>query len=497
MKRSLHFLLILFLSASLLAHWTPETVPDPRSRDNSHVSDPKTLLSPAEIVSLNTVLGKIESETGAQYAIVLLDSLGPDHEIQGFGVELFELWGLGQKNQNNGLLLLLVMDSRDWRFFTGYGLEPVLTDALLRQLGERLLVPHFREQRYGQGLQEISERIRVILGSEDPQGAARYNLAHESWWDGWIFSLWGIWALAFLIGLRFLFKSPKPQKTDKDPVYSVQGLGEQHSLVSPGKGMKISAWQGDRITRFVVLHVFSAAVPISAMQYGDFLSDPIFNSLTGFYLWLALVLIVTQLKRERLIPLLGSDKISRYFTLLRTNSALGFKAFFFPIPFLFVYLFHRHRLTGMKKGAFPCPACGKESPAADAAAELDQLGEKKLFEKKIGSVDHRLYVCSCSHMLEIPFPGRSASRHQPCKACGTRAVRQSGDKTITAASYSSSGTGQKEFTCRFCQNKSYSSYTIPMKTRSSSSSSSSGGGSSGGGSWGGGSTGGGGAGGKW
>jgi uncharacterized protein len=212
-----------------------------------------------------------------------------------------------------------------------------------------------------------------------------------------------------------------------------------------------------------------------------------------------ILLLFIWVKKKGHIAHQATDKTERFFLSEKANRSLWVKALFFPLPFLFIYLIHRLSLRGMKKGPFSCYVCKAEAAAASKETVATVLGPSKAFENSIGSSDHRVYQCPAGHILEIPFPGRKAGKYSVCGSCGTRAVHQTADRTLTAATYSSTGTGQKEFTCRFCQALTQKSYTIPVKTRESSGGSGSSGGSSSSGSssWGGGSTGGGGAGGKW
>ena len=149
------FLLLFLVARSLTAQWEPQTVINQRSIDNSYVSDADGNLDAAEIEQLNQILRQTEAETGVQFAIVVLNEISEKWEIMGFGVELFNTWGIGQKDKDNGLLLLIVKNKHDWRFFSGYGVEGTLPDALLNRLGETYIVPAFRAENYGKGLIDV------------------------------------------------------------------------------------------------------------------------------------------------------------------------------------------------------------------------------------------------------------------------------------------------------------------------------------------------------
>ncbi|MDJ0645719.1 MAG: TPM domain-containing protein, partial [Flavobacteriaceae bacterium] len=106
-----------------------------------------------------------EQKTTAQIAIVMLPSIGTEVP-KNFAVKLFEKWGIGQADTDNGLLILTVMDQRRTEFEVGYGLEPILTDIVCHRIGTDEIVPHFKKGEFGQGMLAALERVRQFL--EDP-----------------------------------------------------------------------------------------------------------------------------------------------------------------------------------------------------------------------------------------------------------------------------------------------------------------------------------------
>ena len=149
--------------------YTVQTVPDPKSLGGGYVSDPDGFLPPPDITALNNLIKVVEDSTSAQIAIVLLRSIGKEDPKE-FATKLFEYWGIGYADTDNGLLILSVMDQRRTEFETGYGMEAVLTDAECYRIGMQELVPHFRAGQYSQGLLAVVKRIKTIL--ENPAAAA-------------------------------------------------------------------------------------------------------------------------------------------------------------------------------------------------------------------------------------------------------------------------------------------------------------------------------------
>jgi uncharacterized protein len=107
------------------------------------VVDDAHVLSPATQVDLTAKLAALETATTRQLVVVTLPSLG-GYDIQDYGYQLLRFWGIGQKASNNGALLIVVPSEHKVRIEVGYGLEPVLTDALSSIILQRSVLPKFR-----------------------------------------------------------------------------------------------------------------------------------------------------------------------------------------------------------------------------------------------------------------------------------------------------------------------------------------------------------------
>ena len=102
----------LLISISLSAQaYDVKSVTNPRLANGGFIYDPSKFLSEIELSQLNLSLADLEKATTAEFAIVILPSIGQSVPKE-FAVELFNSWGIGKKNKDNGLLLLLVIDQR-------------------------------------------------------------------------------------------------------------------------------------------------------------------------------------------------------------------------------------------------------------------------------------------------------------------------------------------------------------------------------------------------
>jgi len=150
--------------------YTVTEVPNPKNgKASGYISDPNDYITTDEELELNRLIWHIEKTTTAQVAIVILPSIGSEVP-KDFAVKLFKKWGIGQADTDNGLLILTIMDQRRTELETGYGLEPILTDAICYRIGKQEIVPHFKKGNYGKGLIAAVERVKLFL--EEPEAAA-------------------------------------------------------------------------------------------------------------------------------------------------------------------------------------------------------------------------------------------------------------------------------------------------------------------------------------
>ncbi len=117
------------------------------------VNDFANLFSQDFKTSLEQDLQNFEKETGAEIALVTIQNLGAE-PIEDFAVKLFEEWGIGKRDENNGVLLLIAKDEREVRIEVGYGLEPYITDGRAGRIMREKITPNFRNGAYDEGIKE-------------------------------------------------------------------------------------------------------------------------------------------------------------------------------------------------------------------------------------------------------------------------------------------------------------------------------------------------------
>jgi uncharacterized protein len=131
------------------------------------VVDQAGIIPPAEESALDAKLAALEAATTDQFVVVTLKSLeGTD--IADYGYQLGRHWGIGQKDKNNGVLLIVAPNERSVRIEVGYGLEGDLTDAVSRLIIENAILPKFRSGDMAAGIAAGADDVIKVLSGDAP-----------------------------------------------------------------------------------------------------------------------------------------------------------------------------------------------------------------------------------------------------------------------------------------------------------------------------------------
>ena len=139
------FALVLALCLATAAH--AQTFPKLTGR----VVDEANLLTAEQRAALSSRLEQFETQTGRQIVVATIASL-QDYPIEDYGYQLGRSWGIGQKKENDGALVIVAPAERKMRIEVGYGLEPYLTDALSSVIIREQMRPRFKAGDYYGGI---------------------------------------------------------------------------------------------------------------------------------------------------------------------------------------------------------------------------------------------------------------------------------------------------------------------------------------------------------
>lgn len=154
----------IFLTLILLVNILHANIKEYFPKLEGRVIDKAELLSNTTKNNLNTILYKHEQESSNQIVVVTLNSLN-GYDISDFTYQLGRYWEIGQKDKNNGVILLISIEERKIRIDVGYGLEGSLTDKIAHEIIEYKLKPKFKINDFDSGvLEATNEIIKVIKG---------------------------------------------------------------------------------------------------------------------------------------------------------------------------------------------------------------------------------------------------------------------------------------------------------------------------------------------
>ena len=125
--------------------------------------------------AVESKLADLEAKSGIQLVVATVTSL-EGQEIEPYANELFRSWKLGEKEKNNGVLLLVAPNEHRVRIEVGYGLEGTLTDALSKVIITNAMTPHFKSGDFGGGIARGVDDIITVLSTDAAEWQQRPSL---------------------------------------------------------------------------------------------------------------------------------------------------------------------------------------------------------------------------------------------------------------------------------------------------------------------------------
>lgn len=184
----------LLVSVFVGAPWAVSAYTSPGAA-NGYVNDFADVLTSDQEAQLTVELQQYKERTTNEIGIATVQTTG-DESIEQYAVQLFQEWGIGKKEKDNGVLLLLAIQDRKLRIEVGYGLEGILTDAKSAKIISGA-TPLLKRQDYGGAVQQMTDQLIGTLDGggvpdalEEPQGSRNGEAVVK-----WIF----IGVIAFMV----------------------------------------------------------------------------------------------------------------------------------------------------------------------------------------------------------------------------------------------------------------------------------------------------------
>src|SRR5262245_22978148 len=210
--------------------------------------DAANLLDPADKQALIAELKALEDKSSDQVVVVTLPSL-QGYAIEDYGYRLGRHWGIGTKQLNNGLLLIVAPKERKVRIEVGRGLEPILTDALSRIIIENAILPRFRAGDFVGGIKAGVRDITLTLTGDaaELEQRAKARRIQEPTTDWMMVIFWMVIISWFIWVMGRSAQAPSPQSRYSGSAQTPSSRGRYGGPViipGPGWGGSQGGWGG-------------------------------------------------------------------------------------------------------------------------------------------------------------------------------------------------------------------------------------------------------------
>jgi uncharacterized protein len=136
-----------------------------------YANDFAGVMSPRAEQIINGIGREVKAKTGAEIAVAVVQSTG-GADIEQYSIDLFMAWGIGEKDKDNGVLLLVAFSDKQLWIKTGYGVEGAIPDAEAHRIYRDILRPGFRSGDYDGALVAATRQLAELILAESGQTLA-------------------------------------------------------------------------------------------------------------------------------------------------------------------------------------------------------------------------------------------------------------------------------------------------------------------------------------
>jgi len=167
MKKLLRLLVfsVIFLGLIIVPAAQGDTVFPPKPTTNIYVQDFADILTPETEAKLLATGRELDQKTTAQLAVVTVNSL-EGMTIEDYAIGLLRSWGIGNKEKNNGVLLLIAPTESQARIEVGYGLEGALPDGKTGRIQDDYMLPKFQAGDFNRGTTDCYLVLAGVIADE-------------------------------------------------------------------------------------------------------------------------------------------------------------------------------------------------------------------------------------------------------------------------------------------------------------------------------------------
>ena len=182
-----------------------------------YVNDYANILNAETERYITNINKQLNYQTGAQIVVVTVKNLEGD-SLEEYATKLFRKFGIGDETKNNGLLLLLALEERQFRVEVGYGLEGILPDAKTGRMQDEYIIPYLKQNDWNNGIRNGFNAFLKVLTEEynvDVDGESPEPIEKSINSDYITFGFMGLPVISVIVGaiLRIIKKSNKISNT--------------------------------------------------------------------------------------------------------------------------------------------------------------------------------------------------------------------------------------------------------------------------------------------
>ncbi len=176
----LSILIWLFAPVETVDNTSLQIPPKPTASSGIYVQDNAGVFSASVSGYLQSLGRQLDQKTTAQLVVVTVPSL-KGAPLEDYSLQILRQWGIGNKEKNNGVLMLISTGDRKSRIEVGYGLEGALTDGVTGQIQDQYMIPYFRKGNYEEGIARGYEALARRIAKEARTVRQRKSCLKRHW----------------------------------------------------------------------------------------------------------------------------------------------------------------------------------------------------------------------------------------------------------------------------------------------------------------------------
>ncbi len=144
------------------------------------VTDLTNTLTSEQQSALESRLAQFEQQKGSQIAVLLVPTTQPE-TIEQYAIRVVDVWKLGRKKVDDGILIIVAKNDHKMRIEVGYGLEGVVPDVIAKRIVAEIMAPHFRQGDFFGGINAAAEQLIALISGEALPVPAAQSAGNGQW----------------------------------------------------------------------------------------------------------------------------------------------------------------------------------------------------------------------------------------------------------------------------------------------------------------------------